>query len=40
MAQSLKEQIKKIPAANVLGCAAGTDGDFDDEEEDEDGKVH
>lgn len=35
MAQSLKEQIKKIPAANVLGCAAGTDGDFEEFEEDE-----
>ena len=35
MAQSLKEQIKKIPAINVLGCAAGTDGDFDDEEDEE-----
>lgn len=36
MTQSLKEQIKKIPVANVLGCIAGTDGDFENEEDEED----
>lgn len=35
MTQSLKEQIKKIPVANVLGCIAGTDGDFENEEEEQ-----
>lgn len=39
MVQSLKEQIKKIPAANVLWCAAGTDGDFENEEDEKDEKT-